>query len=61
VSSWVLFIIIMGEGQYYVQPNSIYSSMAECFGARELFIKTAPKPKINYEAVCLQTDKVEMQ
>jgi len=33
--------------------------LAECFEAREYFISTAPKPKINYEAICIQTDKME--
>ena len=32
--------------------------MAECFEAREYFIATAPKPKIDYEAVCIQTNQV---
>ena len=59
--TWVLFVIIMGPAQYYVQPNGIYTLMGECFRARELFMQTAPQPKINYEAVCVQTDKVQMQ
>ena len=58
---WVLFIIILDATQYYVQPNSMYSSMDKCFEARELFMKTAPQPKINYEAVCVQTDRIQMQ
>jgi hypothetical protein len=31
-------------------------SMGDCFAAREYFLATAPQPKINYEAVCIQTD-----
>lgn len=30
--------------------------MDECFEAREYFMATAPQPKINYEAICIQTD-----
>ena len=30
--------------------------MAGCFEARDFFMATAPKPKINYEAVCVQTN-----
>lgn len=58
---WVLFIIILDATQYYVQPNSFYSTMDKCFEARELFMKTAPQPKMNYEAVCVQTDRMQMQ
>lgn len=58
---WVLFIIILDATQYYVQPNSFYSTMGKCFEAREMFMKTAPQPKMNYEAVCVQTDRMQMQ
>ena len=58
---WILFIIVLDTDQYYVSPNSFYSSMDKCFAAREVFMKTAPQPKINYEAVCVQTDRVQMQ
>lgn len=61
MNMWVLFIIILDSTQYYVQPNSMYTSMDECFMAREMFMKTAPQPKINYEAVCVKTDRIEMQ
>ena len=59
--TWILFIIVLDTDQYYVSPNSFYSSMDNCFAARELFMATAPQPKINYEAVCIQTDKVQLQ
>ena len=61
MNTWVLFIIILDATQYYVQPNSYYSTMDKCFEAREMFMKTAPQPKINYEAVCVQTDRIQMQ
>jgi hypothetical protein len=35
--------------------------MEECFGARDLFIATAPKPKMNYDAICIQTNEITMQ
>ena len=58
---WILFIIMLDSDRYYVQPNSFYSTMDKCFEARGAFMATAPKPKINYEAVCIQTDRVQMQ
>ena len=58
---WILFIIMLDSDRYYVQPNSFYSTMDKCFEARVVFMATAPQPKINYEAVCVQTDRVQMQ
>jgi len=58
---WILFIIMLDSDRYYVQPNSFYSTMDQCFEARSVFMATAPQPKINYEAVCIQTDRVQMQ
>lgn len=58
---WVLFIIVLDANQYYVQPNSFYSSLEKCESGREMFMKTAPQPKINYDAVCIKTDRVQMQ
>jgi hypothetical protein len=43
-----------------LQPQGPFPSMETCFEARDYFMDTAPKPKINYEAVCIQTDKVGM-
>lgn len=58
---WILFIIMLDSDRYYVQSNSFYLSMDKCFEARGLFMATAPQPKINYEAVCIQTDRIETQ
>jgi hypothetical protein len=55
---WLLFAILIQTDGYAVYPQGPFATMAECFEAREYFIATAPKPKINYEAVCIQTDQV---
>jgi len=54
---WMLFAIIITANGYGTMPQGPFSTMVECFQARQYFIETAPKPKINYEAVCIQTDK----
>lgn len=56
---WVLFVILLEADRYYVSPNGMYPTMEECFAAHELFMLTAPKPKINYDAICIQSDKLE--
>jgi len=53
---WLLFAILIQTDGYAVYPQGPFMSMAECFEAREYFMATAPQPKINYEAVCIQTD-----
>ncbi len=58
--TWFMVVIIaMDTGVKYF-PNGVYTTMAKCFEAREVFMKTAPQPKINYEAVCIQTDKLKI-
>lgn len=53
---WMLFIIVMQAESYMVSPHGPFRTMDDCFGAREVFMESAPKPKMNYEAVCVQTD-----
>jgi len=54
----MLFAIIITVNGYGVMPQGPFATMDECFEARQYFIDTAPQPKINYEAVCIQTDQV---
>jgi len=53
---WLLFAILIQTDGYAVYPQGPFMTMNDCFEAREHFINTAPKPKLNYEAVCIQTD-----
>ena len=55
---WVLFVILLEADRYMVAPRGIFPSMDECFAAREAVMQSAPQPKINYEAICIQTDKL---
>lgn len=59
--TWVLFVIFLDTNRYYVSPASMHRSMEECFEARESTLSTFPQPKINYEVICIQSDKVKMQ
>ena len=58
---WMLFVIFLEADRYYVVQNGVFQTMESCFAAREVFMLTAPQPKINYEAVCISTNKVELQ
>ena len=55
---WMMFVILLETDRYMVSPNGLFTSEAECIAAREYFMTTAPQPPINYEAVCIATDKV---
>lgn len=57
--TWVLFVILLEADRYYVSPNGMYPTMEDCFEAREFFMATAPQPKINYDAICIQSDKIK--
>jgi len=41
-----------------VASRGPFPTMEVCFEERESILSTLPKPKINYEAVCIQTNKV---
>ncbi len=56
---WMLFLIVLETDRYLVSPNGPYPTMEACFEAREVVMQTAPQPKINYEAICIQTDKMK--
>jgi len=53
---WVLFLIFLNADMYYVKPASVYPTEVQCIEAYTLFMMTAPQPKINYDAICIQTD-----
>lgn len=55
---WMLFLIVLGPDQYMVSPQGPFATMDECFAVREYVLQTAPQPKINYDAICILTDKV---
>lgn len=55
---WMLFVILLETDRYMVSPNGLFITQQECLTAREHFIATAPQPQINYEAICIETNKV---
>lgn len=57
--SWILVAVLIIDQEIKVMPLAAFETMAVCFEAREVFVSTAPVPKINYEAVCIRTDQVE--
>lgn len=53
---WVLVGVILTAQAVGVQPIGLYNDMAQCFSAREAYMQQMPKPKVNYEMVCIQTN-----
>ena len=53
---WFLVGIVVGMAGAQAVPVSIHATMDECFAAREVFMEELPKPKMNYEVVCIRTD-----
>lgn len=60
MTMWMLVAVIMIDGQLRFMALTAHTSVAECYASREYFIATAPKPKINYEAICIKTDQLEV-
>ena len=53
---WMLFVIVLEADRYFVAPRGPFPTMEVCFEARERTLSNFPQPKINYEAICIQTD-----
>ena len=53
---WMLFVIVLETDRYFVASRGPFPTMEVCFEARESTLSNFPQPKINYEAVCIQTD-----
>jgi len=53
---WLLFAILIQSDGYAVYPQGPFATMDKCFEAREYLMATAPQPKINYDAICIQTN-----
>jgi hypothetical protein len=53
---WMLFVILLNAEGYNTMFMGLQPSMEVCFQERDRILSTAPKPKINYEVVCVQTD-----
>ena len=59
--TWVLFVLLLEAERYYVMPQGHYMTMEECFEARDVVMQSAPQPKMNYDAICIQTNEISMQ
>jgi len=56
---WALVVILLSNKGVGFQPIGAYDTMEECFNSRELIMANSPKPKINYELVCVRTNLLE--
>ena len=56
---WMLFVIVLESNVYFVAPKGPFMGMEECFEERSRTLSTFPEPKINYEAVCVRTNKIK--
>lgn len=57
---WALVLIYFTETELHFRGIGVYASMAECFEAREQFMAEGPQPKINYESVCVATNRLDL-
>tara|TARA_R110000787_G_scaffold30702_4_gene82165 strand:+ start:1347 stop:1532 length:186 start_codon:yes stop_codon:yes gene_type:complete len=53
--TWILFSLLLQSEEFHVHTQGPFITQAECLFALEIFLETAPKPEINYGAICIQT------
>ena len=59
---WILVIVGIFNGEIITEDQGVYNTMTGCFFAREEVIWNAfgnadGQPPINYQVVCIPTDK----
>ena len=55
---WILIWISLNSHPLHTMAEvERYSSMVECFDAREQLVERVGKPIINYQAICVPYDK----
>ena len=50
---YILFLIQLTGTSYTVTPVAPFSTMDECFLAREQLVEDLGRPIVNYQAVCV--------
>lgn len=55
---WVLIGVLIASQGVAVKPFGLYPTMISCFEARDEYMANMPQPKVNYELVCVKTDKI---
>ena len=51
--SYILLLITLASGSAHVKHVGTYSTMANCFDAREQIVEQLGRPIVNYQAVCV--------
>lgn len=59
---WVLVLVGLMNGQTIAQNEGVYNQMDECFAAREQYVwetfgNTNGQTPINFQVVCIRSDK----
>ena len=58
--TWILFVIMINSQGYATKVDSFHEEMDKCFERRQEIVRTLGTPIINYQAICVRTDKVKM-
>jgi hypothetical protein len=57
VLEYILVIILVSNTGITVSEQERYEHLYECFLDRELLVERMPQPVINYQVLCVHTDK----
>jgi len=57
---WILVGLLVQASQIYVKPIAIHESMSDCMMHREVVVEQIGRPVVNYQVVCIQTDRIDI-
>jgi len=57
---WILVGLLVQASQIYVRPIALHESMDGCMAHREYVVEQIGRPIVNYQVVCVQTDRIDI-
>ena len=57
--TWLLIAVLITGQEIAVKSFGVFAGMEDCFKAQEVLAQSAPKPKVNYEIICVRTNSIE--
>lgn len=57
---WILVGLLVQASQLYTKPIAVHESLDDCMAHREYVVQNIGRPIINYQVICVATDRVDI-
>jgi hypothetical protein len=56
---WALIVVLFDNNTVYLQNGGVFQSMDDCMQRREAIVQVV-ESRLNFQAVCIQTDQIKV-